>query len=192
MRFDLLLDLLQPCTGISILDFELFPELPGLRNAWRLRRVRGEEELHGTIELVFVELPKFGRDPSADRRTPLGRWLHVLKFGAEVLTSKESDEKSDLLAEEGIIMAINELERINADRVMRDRIEAREKWVHDHATRMAQARREGLAEGEAKGRAEGRAEERRSLAARLLRAGQSVEQVADLLGMPIDEVRALG
>ncbi|MBI4859933.1 MAG: hypothetical protein HY815_06675 [Candidatus Riflebacteria bacterium] len=46
-------------------------------------------------------------------------------------------------------------------------------------------------DGRAKGRAEGRAEERRLLAQRLLARQMSVAEVAELTGLPMDEVEAL-
>ncbi len=182
---------LRACTGVSLLDFELFPDLPHLRNAWRFRRTGGNEELPGTLEWISVELTKFGRDPAVDRQTRFGKWLRALKWGDKLLESGVTTD-SDLLLEEGIAMAFKELDRVNADRELRYRIEAREKFEHVQATLLGSARREGLAEGEAKGRvegqAEGRAEERKALVQRLLATGKSVAEIAALTGWPEEEI----
>ena len=53
------------------------------------------------------------------------------------------------------------------------------------------SRQEGLEIGEARGRQEGRREEQRRIALRLLAQGADPMQVAELVGLPIDEVRKL-
>lgn len=62
--------------------------------------------------------------------------------------------------------------------------EAREKG-------MAEGRAEGMAEGRAEGKAEGKAEEKAETAKRLLSMGLNIEQVAQGLGLSIDETRKL-
>ncbi|OGK07690.1 MAG: hypothetical protein A2W80_19420 [Candidatus Riflebacteria bacterium GWC2_50_8] len=73
------------------------------------------------------------------------------------------NELPDYLAdEEGVAMAVAQLKKINADREMRQILEAREKEAHHVATLKKIARDEGheagLTEGLAKGKAETTAE----------------------------------
>ena len=50
------------------------------------------------------------------------------------------------------------------------------------------AREEGHAEGLAEGLAKGREEERKEVAQKLIASGMSVESVAELLQIPVDQV----
>jgi predicted transposase/invertase (TIGR01784 family) len=148
---------LQKATGISILEFTIFPHTAELQNVFRFRNLRSGEDLTEALELHFIELPKFDKEKPRLLHSPFERWLHVLKFGA--LYPAGEKLPAELKREEGIPMALEELRKVNADREMRQLIEAREKARHDEATRFAEAELRGkvlgLAEGIEKGRREG-------------------------------------
>ena len=55
----------------------------------------------------------------------------------------------------------------------------------------AESKAEGIEEGVVKGKAEGKAEERRDIALRMLQDGLSVEQVARVTGLSVEEVQHL-
>ena len=65
---------------------------------------------------------------------------------------------------------------------MRQEVYYREKRLHDEASALNHARREGEAKGRAEGRAEGRAAECHSLIEMMRKKGYSEEQIGDLLG----------
>lgn len=65
-------------------------------------------------------------------------------------------------------------------------IESAEKKSAAEAREIAMA--EGLAEGRAKGRAEGRAEEQHRLAKGFKEAGFPIETIAQVTGLPIEEI----
>ncbi len=144
-------------TSISILEFEIFPKNPHLQNIFRFANTRSHEELTDALEVHFLELPKFSKEKPRQLSSPFERWLHVLKFGDRY--PHDLRLPAELLKEDGIEMAIAELQKVNADREMRQLIEAREKARHDEATRFAEAELRGkvlgLAEGIEKGRKEG-------------------------------------
>ncbi len=148
---------LNKATSISILEFTLFPNNPELQNMFRFKNARTHEELTDALEVHFLELPKFGKEKPRQLRTPFERWLHILKFGTRYGIDRQLP--AELSNEEGVDMAIAELQKVNSDREMRQLIEAREKARHDEATRFADAelrgRVLGLAEGIEKGLKEG-------------------------------------
>ena len=57
----------------------------------------------------------------------------------------------------------------------------REKAMHDEASALGNARREGIEEGRAEGKAEGRAEERAKIAENLRKSGMTEEQIKRIL-----------
>ncbi|PKL45170.1 MAG: hypothetical protein CVV41_03510 [Candidatus Riflebacteria bacterium HGW-Riflebacteria-1] len=105
-------------------------------------------------------MSKFGWHKPRRLCTPFEKWLQLLKFSEKYITM---NELPDYLAdEEGVSMAVAQLKKINADREMRQILEAREKEAHHVASIKKAAQDEGheagLAEGLAKGKAEGKAE----------------------------------
>ncbi|MGN1065525.1 MAG: hypothetical protein ACI4QC_08945, partial [Thermoguttaceae bacterium] len=59
---------------------------------------------------------------------------------------------------------------------------------YDQERVLAQQREEGLIEGRVEGRVEGRIEEKKNTAEKLRQKGWSVEEIADLLGVPAVDV----
>ena len=74
------------------------------------------------------------------------------------------------------------LREMSADEQIREEARRREKRLHDEATALNYARKEGLAEGEAIGKARGRAEGIASVAEVMRKKGYTEEQIKDLLG----------
>ncbi len=66
------------------------------------------------------------------------------------------------------------LRELSADEQVREEARRREKRLHDEATALNHARKEG--------KAEGREEERTSIAAKMRQKGYTEEQIKDLLG----------
>ena len=78
------------------------------------------------------------------------------------------------------------LREMSADEKIREEARRREKRLHDEATALNHARKEGIkkgrAEGEAIGEARGRAEGIASVAEAMRKKGYTEEQIKDLLG----------
>ncbi|MBI4861012.1 MAG: PAS domain S-box protein [Candidatus Riflebacteria bacterium] len=121
------------------------------------------------------------------------------KLGYEVTTA--ADGRAALAAFEsspgrfGLVildLMMPEMKRAYATSEVREMIEFRLKAQRDEATRLARARREGIADGLEKGRAEGKAEGKteglREAARRLLDSGMDRDTVLSTLGLPPDFV----
>ena len=74
------------------------------------------------------------------------------------------------------------LRHLSADQQVRQEAYYREKLLHDEASALGSARREGKAEGKAEGRAEGKAEERSAIAENMRKNGFTEEQIKLALG----------
>ena len=78
------------------------------------------------------------------------------------------------------------LREMSADEQIREEARRREKRLHDEATALNHARKEGIekgrAEGEAIGEARGRAEGIASVAEAMRKKGYTEKQIKDLLG----------
>jgi len=193
---------LTRATGISILNFRLFPETLQIQNVFRLKNVESGTELFDAFELHYIELPKVAENVNAIPQTAFERWVHILKFSAHYCGSKSLPEWAK--QEEGIPMAMHELERINADKQYRQILETREKSDLIIRTLITEARDEGRMEGRDEGRKEGhdegrkegrdegrkegRDEERKEIIQMMLKMGHAPEVIAKFTGLPLNRI----
>ncbi len=132
--------------GISLCDFNLFPEPEPLHSTFRLYDQEHGRELTDILELHFIELAKFRRDKPLVQMTPFEKWLHVLKFG-ELYQAAEGPDPEALIEEEGVEMALDAMRKACASDEVREMIEMRMKAKRDEASRMERVLREGLEKG---------------------------------------------
>ena len=163
--------------GISLLDFELFPEAEALHSRFRLHDQQHGRELTDVFELHFIELAKFRREAPEDLRTPFERWLNLLRY-SELYGSGERPVPEVLIQEEGIEMALNSMRRASASAEVRELIEMWEKAGHDVATRIEAAEQKG------------RQEERLQTARRMREAGMATEQILQFTGLSAEDLQA--
>jgi predicted transposase/invertase (TIGR01784 family) len=82
-----------------------------------------------------------------------------------------------------MLKALTTMEFLKQDEEARQLYEARQKWLHDYASAIGEARDKGRAEGLTKGRTEGRKERDMEFARQLLAEGEPLERVARLTGL---------
>jgi len=130
------------------------------------------------FEINTLELPKLPGEPDG---TLLYNWLRMFTARTEeelTMVAKTSPEIAEAV---GVIMELSEDERT------RLLAEAREKYRRDEEARKEYAYQEGLQAGQKAGLREGR----REVARRLLLKKESVEIVAELTDLPLEEVKTL-
>jgi len=132
-----------------------------------------------------LELPKLGADDGTD----LWDWLRLIAADNEEEIEMAVDANADLR------QAADLITEFSADRDRRYEALAREKFLHDQATReyegLQRGREEGLKQGREEGREEGSQSRAVSNARNGLQMGLPVEQVATITGLSVDEVRRL-
>jgi len=195
-------------TAVTLLGHRIFRNTR-VQSIFRFREVEQGFELGDQLEIHFVELPKVAeflasRHPEAflPRSTPpwgllsrFEKWLYILRYGKRFAAGQALPES--FTREEGIDMAVNELQKINADRELRQLLEQQEKEAHELASLQENARRAGMAKGMAigmekgveKGRVEGHKEGRQEghKEGRADGLGEAVRQLV-ASGMTPDEV----
>jgi len=112
-----------------------------------------------------------------------------LRFGEQYAAGKKLPE--DFQDEKELLMAMEEMKRVNADERLRAILEQREKEEHIRVTAMNAARLQGREEGIEKGIEKGAREERLAVARRMLSGGLEAPFVAETTGLPIEEVHRL-
>jgi len=197
--------MLHRVVSISIVDFKLFTDTIPFHSCFMLRENNSPDYiLTSDCTMHYLETPKLKEEPA----TEVEQWLYLL------LHAHKGDEKMEILIDnnEYFKKALNRYKYFVADEQARLAYEARQKFLHDQASNIADARekgwseghlegfREGRDEGCKQGRKEGREEGREEgermgmkksaleLAQKLFDRGMSREEVLELTGLPPDEL----
>jgi predicted transposase/invertase (TIGR01784 family) len=129
---------LRPTIGISLLDFDLFPDT---QSRWCFR-LRDDSQRNATLEqlqLHVLELRKLDRQHGT---SPLADWVRYLKHWYEDTVMSE-------VRHTPVQKALEELKHLSQDGETWERARARERALHDEASFLGDAHRKGLAEGRA-------------------------------------------
>ncbi len=167
---------LTSATGISILNFRLFPQSQKVQEIFRFRNDDGSIILDDTMTLHYLDLTRFNRKRSETLRTPLEKWLHIMKFSRAY--AKIRMNLNEIFPEdEEIAMAITEHQKINADEEMRRRMEDREREAFDIAVIRGAAFKQGKLEGKFE------------IARNLYKLGRPLEEICTATGLGLDELK---
>ena len=142
---------LNKAISVSILDFNLLPNNTSIHNIFRYLNLETKKELTDLKELHFIELLKYDKDKPRILMTKFEKWLGLIKFGEKFMDNVPND--IDLDPE--MLLALQEMRKANANPLVREIIELREKAEHDEASRLQQALRTGRDEGIEVGKKEG-------------------------------------
>ncbi len=149
---------LKPAIGISLMNFDLFEDSSRIHEIFTFKNVFNHKDLSDSMILHFIDLTKFDTEKSAEKRTALEKWLHVLRFSEEYAKTKEKVvEQSDdgkegkamldcreITDDEAIRLAVNELHKINANPETRAHLEACDRYVRDMALTRGYAYNKGF------------------------------------------------
>lgn len=154
---------------INIINFNLF-DCDDYHSHFRIFENERKELLTDKFSIHFFELRKLSR---FRRNRRAEDWLKLI----------DAETEDDLMAiqqttnipevKDTIVMVRN----LSADERIRQEAYYREKRMHDEASALGTARREGIAEG----RAEGRTEERQLLIEKMRKKGFSEKEIQELL-----------
>ena len=142
---------LNKAISVSILDFNLLPDNSSIHNIFRYLNLETKEELTDLKELHFIELLKYDKDKPRILMTKFEKWLRLIKFGEDFMENMPNN--MDLDPE--MILALQEMRKANANPMVRELIELREKAEHDEASRIQQALKTGREQGKIEGKIEG-------------------------------------
>ena len=167
---------------INLIDFNLF-DCEDYHSHFRVMETSRHEVLTDKLAIHFFELKK---KRQYSNHKPMDDWLDLIN--AE--TEGDLMEIQNTTAIPEIKKTIVIVRHLSGDEKVRQEAYYREKRLHDEATALGHARREGLAEGPTQGRAEGltqgraegRSEVTQELTHRWLEMGMSEAEIKKLLG----------
>ena len=163
---------------VNIINFNLF-DCENYHSHFMLKEKERDEIMTDKLAIHFFELKKVGK---FKRNKRMEDWLTLIN--AETEGDLMALQQSTSIPE--IQKTIVILREMSADEKIREEARRREKRLHDEATALNHARKEGIekgrAEGEAIGEARGRAEGIASVAEAMRKKGYTEKQIKDLLG----------
>ena len=194
---------LNPVYTIGLLNFNF---ADGLENAKRwhhevkLMEVETHEVSYYKLTYIYVEIPKFDKMES-ELVTMYDKWMYVLKNLSRLMQRPAALQERVFtrLFEQAEIAKFNNEElklyedSMNAYRDIVNAIRTAEKtkYAEGEADGMAKGLAEGLEKGRAEGLEKGRTEGITKVAINMLGKGMPAELVAEMTGLPIDEVQRI-
>ncbi|GAB6089536.1 Rpn family recombination-promoting nuclease/putative transposase [Spirochaeta dissipatitropha] len=168
---------LAPTICINLLNFEIFPQLPGYHSCFHITEQDAPEfVLTEHLQIHFIEVPKNHREHASDVKDKLDGWIFYFENEGNI----EEDQMTVLLKDNP---AIGKAHRVYKDFTANDELmdmaEAREKWRRDVDSRLHNAKLEGIQQA--------RIEDARKMRDR----GFSIEDIADITGLSEEEIRDL-
>jgi predicted transposase/invertase (TIGR01784 family) len=174
---------LRPVICINLLGFVLFRDTPESHHHFIITDEHNpERHLTEDMHIHFVEVCK-----DMYKNTPLAWWAELFeKSNVEGADMKVLLSRSTTLAK-----AYEDFEYCKQNSQMREAAMAREKFLMDERSRLADATQRGLEDGRAQGLAEGKAEGKAEVALRMLERGMALGAIADITGLPLEELQKL-
>lgn len=168
---------LKPCIGISILDYNLFPQSTLYHHLFLLKSVDEKDfELTRDIALHYLELPKLNK-PAHNDTHMLGKWLYLLqniKDTEDSMVQKITNEFPEL------DRVKKEYSTMMTDEQLRAEALAHEMWVMDQMAYTRDARNEGIEEGITHTKNE--------LAKKMKAKGLSPHDISEITGLSLAEI----
>ncbi|MFP3016989.1 MAG: Rpn family recombination-promoting nuclease/putative transposase [Wolbachia sp.] len=161
---------------IAITDFVLFPNKSAYKSDHvTLDKITHEHDLKD-FSYTFIELPKFPKTKEDQLESIVEKWIFFFKYASE---TSEKDLKKIVGSDEIIGRAYNELIEYNWTKEERTIYQQAKKNEDDNVSCLNQKFNEGKIEGKIE------------VAKNLLKAGVSVNLVAESTGLPKDEIEQL-
>ena len=143
---------LNPVVSIVVAQFMMFPKLEGMHNIFTLTSESNPKvAFSDQLQIHSIELPKADFTKPNSIQTIFSQWVEFFRNGHE----KTEAEMNELLADEGLALAIKKYRTLCQDPTLRELAMAQEKAERDRKAELDYALEEGLAKGRAEGRAEG-------------------------------------
>ncbi|WP_253302975.1 Rpn family recombination-promoting nuclease/putative transposase [Wolbachia endosymbiont of Phyllotreta cruciferae] len=181
---------------IAVADCIIFPNKTEYRSNHTIRDENTNEHDLKDFYFVFIELPKFTKTKEDQLENIVEKWCYFFRYAAE---TREEDLDKIVGSDVIIKRAYEEMNKFNWSEEELLAYEQRKKRLMDEIAAFAQKFDEGVKVGEEKGilighekgRAEGRKERDIEVAKNLLKAGVSIDIIAQTTGLTADEIKDL-
>ncbi|WP_341816913.1 Rpn family recombination-promoting nuclease/putative transposase [Wolbachia endosymbiont (group A) of Agelastica alni] len=183
---------LQKVFFIAISNCTLLPDEVDYLSTHNIRDVKTNGHYLKDFQFVFIELPKFTKSRVEQLESIVDRWLFFFKYAEET-----TDEDLMRIAEKAPIikLAYDELDKFRWNEkdliAYEERIMDLRKEEGILAQKLDDATEKGREEGILIGHEKGRKAEKIEVAKNLLKAGVSIDIIAQTTGLTVNEVKDL-
>ncbi len=181
---------------IAVADCIIFPNKTEYKSNHTIRDENTNEHDLKDFYFVFIELPKFTKTKEDQLENIVEKWCYFFRYAAET-----REEDLDKIAGSDVVIkrAYEEMNKFNWSEEELLAYEQMKKRIMDEIAAFAQKFDEGLKVGEErgfqighqKGRAEGRKERDIEVAKNSLKAGISIDVIAQITGLSHSEILQL-
>ncbi|MGL9718584.1 MAG: Rpn family recombination-promoting nuclease/putative transposase [Wolbachia sp.] len=193
---------------IAITDFILFPDKPGYKSDHVILDTKTFEHDLKDFSFTFIELPKFLKTQEDQLENIVEKWCYFFKYA-----NKTSEEDVGKIVGSDVIIgrAYNELDKYSWTKKERAIYDQAKKREDDNVSCLNQkfnegiqigeergiqigekrGKKEGIQIGHEKGREEGEKHAKITVAKNSLKAGVSIDVIAEITGLSLDEVKQL-
>ena len=177
---------------IAISDNTIFPEEVNYISTHNIRDMKTNGHYLKGFQFVFIELPKFAKNRVEELESTIERWCFFFKYAEDT-----TDEDLRNIAEKSPIikLAYDELDKFHWNEkdlvAYEERLMDLRKEEGILAQKLDDATEKGIQIGEERGRAEGEQQAKIAVAKNLLKAGVSVDLIAESTGLPKAEIAQL-
>ncbi|WP_353269887.1 Rpn family recombination-promoting nuclease/putative transposase [Wolbachia endosymbiont (group A) of Myopa testacea] len=183
---------LQKVFFIAISNCNLLPEEVDYISTHNIRDIKTNGHYLKDLQFVFIELPKFTKNRVEQLKNTTERWCFFFKYAEE--TTEEDLKK--IAAEAPIIkLAYDELDRFRWNEkdliAYEERILSVQKEKAILAQKLDDATQKGRLEGIQVGHEKGKIEGKIEVAKNSLKAGVSIDVIAQITGLSVDEIQKL-
>jgi predicted transposase/invertase (TIGR01784 family) len=175
--------LLNPVIALTLTDFVLFKDNDYLINCFKLLEKERFIHYSDDIELIFIELPKFGKTEQ-QLETVQDQWLYFVKNAGSLHYVPKNLErelaKAFTIANEANLTA----EELDLQHRKRD-------WITIQKSSIELALKQGMRQGIEQGIEKGIEQNRRETIINAYRAGLPAETIAQIVQLDVAEVEAV-
>ncbi len=173
------------CINIAIVNHEIvqLKDIENFVTKWAMIETETREKiLTNKFELYIIILPKVAKNYEKNQKDKLTQW-------GMFFAKPYSKEVKAIMGENKDIQAIaDELEILNGDYEVQRLADIREKALHDEASALAFARKQGVKEGTEQGLKQGIKQAKIETAKNLIKMGLSVEEIVKATGLGKEEI----
>ncbi|WP_250295919.1 Rpn family recombination-promoting nuclease/putative transposase [Wolbachia endosymbiont of Oedothorax gibbosus] len=181
---------------IAISNSTLFPTEVEYISTHNIREIKTNGHYLKDFQFVFIELPKFTKNRVEQLESTVERWCFFFRYAEDT-----TDEDLRKIAEKSPIikLAYDELDKFHwnekdlvayEERVMDLQKEAAI-WEQRLDDARDEGKQEGILIGHEKGREEGEKQAKIAVAKNSLKAGVSIDVIAQITGLSLDEIQKL-
>ncbi|QTG99453.1 Rpn family recombination-promoting nuclease/putative transposase [Wolbachia endosymbiont of Rhagoletis indifferens] len=169
---------------IAVADCIIFPDKTEYKSNHVILDQNSFEHDLKDFYFVFIELPKFIKTKEDQLENIVEKWCYFFRYAAE---TREEDLDKIVGSDVIIKRAYEEMNKFNWSEEELLAYEQMKKRIMDEVVALAQKFDEGLRLGQEKGRQE----EKIEVAKNSLKAGVSIDVIAEITGLSLDEIRKL-